>query len=332
MFTTTVRPGIASDYPFDVQLHFVHHRSPRDDATPLLFMHGWPGSFLEVGHIIDSLTNPPNTSLPAFHVVAPSNPGVGFSPPALNHSRLGPKAVAHSYAALMEQLGYQKFVIQAGDWGGIMLRILASAFPNNVLSALSNFWMTPPTTEDRAAIANGTAQPDEIQYIESYDLYQRNNSGYRLIQQTYPLELEYAMTDSPIGWTMWIYHSQRTSSSNNFWDLDTIITWSLMYYIQGPYAGARFYKLGWWDGIWESDAIEWGAPPILMDIKPPIAISEFPKDIWYGLPLSWAQRAGNIVKKYSHDVGGHFAATEVPGLLLADIWDFFGNETLAHTR
>src|SRR6478735_8409004 len=78
-FTTIVEPEI-DNVTHSVPLHFVHHRSPRSDAIPLLFVHGWPGSFLEVGNIIGNLTNPPNSSVPAFHVVAPSIPGFGFSP------------------------------------------------------------------------------------------------------------------------------------------------------------------------------------------------------------------------------------------------------------
>lgn len=77
-FTTVVHSG--ENYTHPIPLHFVHNKSPREDAIPLLFLHGWPGSFLEVGKIIDELTNPPNSSVPAFHVVAPSLPGFGFSP------------------------------------------------------------------------------------------------------------------------------------------------------------------------------------------------------------------------------------------------------------
>lgn len=85
-FTTVVHAG--SNYTYPIPLHFVHHRSSRPDATPLLFIHGWPGSFLEVGKIIDELVTPSNSSLPAFHVVAPSLPGFGFSPAPM-HAGLG---------------------------------------------------------------------------------------------------------------------------------------------------------------------------------------------------------------------------------------------------
>jgi pimeloyl-ACP methyl ester carboxylesterase len=90
-----------------VPLHFVHHRSHRNDAIPLLFIHGWPGSFLEVSNIIGNLTNPPNASLPAFHVVAPSIPGFGFSPTPQKPG-FGPVETSHAFNELMCQLGYSK--------------------------------------------------------------------------------------------------------------------------------------------------------------------------------------------------------------------------------
>ena len=126
-----------------VPLHFVHHRSPREDAIPLLFIHGWPGSFLEVSNIIGNLTHPPNASVPAFHVVAPSIPGFGFLP-APQHPIFGPVEALHALNELMGQLGYTKYVIQGGDLGGVIgviLRYQAQLFPQRVVSALSNFWI-----------------------------------------------------------------------------------------------------------------------------------------------------------------------------------------------
>jgi pimeloyl-ACP methyl ester carboxylesterase len=32
-----------------IQLHFVWERSDNADAIPLLLLHGWPGSYFEVG-------------------------------------------------------------------------------------------------------------------------------------------------------------------------------------------------------------------------------------------------------------------------------------------
>lgn len=115
-FTTIVRTGTtSSEFPASepVPLHFVHHLSPRADALPLLFLHGWPGSFLEVEHILEPLLRPPRDDLPAFHVVAPSIPGYGFSP-SPRRPGMGYRATAAAFHALMQKLGYKRFIWQGG--------------------------------------------------------------------------------------------------------------------------------------------------------------------------------------------------------------------------
>ncbi|MCY3829617.1 MAG: epoxide hydrolase, partial [Rhodospirillaceae bacterium] len=103
-------------------LHYVHCRSPRPDATPLLLVHGWPGSFIEFEDMIGPLTDPAAhgaPDAPAFHVVAPSLPGYAFSdkPPA----PIGPRRMAGHIAALMGGvLGYDGHIAQGGDWGSVI--------------------------------------------------------------------------------------------------------------------------------------------------------------------------------------------------------------------
>ena len=63
----------------------------------------------------------------------------------------------------------------------------------------------------------------------------------------------------------------------------------------------------------------------------PVAISEFPKDIWYRTPLEWAQRGGNVKYRTVHERGGHFPSLDTPAHLLNDIWRFFGDRELSGT-
>ena len=238
-FTTTVQSP-DSNYTYEVPLHFVHHRSERADAIPLLFVHGWPGSFLEVTKIIDLLTNPPNSSVPAFHVVAPSIPGFGFSP-APSHNNYGPTEAGHSFNALMQQLNYTRYVYQGGDIGGWILRHQAASYPKQLVSALSNFWLQKPTDTDLARYAANETSEGETTYIRTIENYIVNLSGYRVEQQTQPLTLAYLASDSPLGFALWIYALMRLDvepgSAN--WTPGEIITWSLMYTIQGPIGGFR---------------------------------------------------------------------------------------------
>lgn len=325
-FTTTVQ-NENSNFTEPVPLHFVHHVSPRPDAIPMLFIHGWPGSFLEVGPIIDLLTNPPNDTLPAFHVVAPSIPGFGFSP-APTRQGFGPAAAGHAFHSLMVQLKYEKYVINAGDLGAFILRYQAASYPSNVVSTICNFWVIEPNATDWARFASGQTTDDESYYMQSIHTYETQLSGYRFTYQSLPLSIAYAMTDSPLGFAMWIYNlmDRAIDHSLHTWSFEEIITWALMYLIQGPYGGFRFYKESAADGALAE--FGFGTMPF---VKQPTAISLFPFDIWYRLPLDWAQRQGNVKARYLHDRGGHFAAYEVPELFASDIWAFFGNVSLSGT-
>ena len=237
-FTTTVNTGPKSNYTFPVPLHFVHHRSPREDAVPLLFSHGWPGSFLEVSNIIDGLTNPPNDSLPAFHVVAPSIPGFGFSP-APTQPGLGNHQAAHAFNALMQQLNYTRYVVQGGDFGSVILRYIAASYPENVISALANFYIVPPNATDWKRYHAGETTDEENESIEDYTLYLNTRQGYRIEQSTRPLALAIALTDSPLGNAMWIY--DLMAAEPHVWTPEEIITWTMIHHIQGPYGGLRYY-------------------------------------------------------------------------------------------
>ncbi|KAI9685789.1 MAG: hypothetical protein M1820_010745 [Bogoriella megaspora] len=241
-YTVNISPGPDCTYCEDVPLHFVHHRSNRSDAIPLLFLHGWPGSFIEVGNIIAGLTSPADLSVPAFHIVAPSLPGYAFSP-APTKTGFGARAAAEAFNALMvAKLGYAKYVVQGGDIGAFVLRFLAGNHPESVVSALSNLWITPPTPGDKTRYYSNKSSPDEAFTIESYGKFENFSSGYRLEMQTQPLQLGYGLTDSPIGLAMWIYNFMHTGVDKYVWTAKDIITWTMMYWIPGPYSGERMYK------------------------------------------------------------------------------------------
>ena len=103
----------------DLDIHFIHQRSPEPDALPLIITHGWPGSIAEFTKIIGPLTDPVahgGRAEDAFHVVAPSMPGYGFSDKP-RAPGFGPEQIAEVGAQLMARLGYERYGIQGGDWG-----------------------------------------------------------------------------------------------------------------------------------------------------------------------------------------------------------------------
>lgn len=234
----------SSHYKEPTPLHFVHHKSPREDAIPLLFIHGWPGSFLEVGPIIERLVNPPSESTPAFHVVAPSIPGFGFSP-APTHAGFGYIESAHAFDQLMKQLGYHKYVIQGGDAGGIIMRYQAHYHPESVVSGLNNFWVMSPSEEDRTRLVQGQGSEDEVAVTNLLDYFLTELWGYGQIHQTRPLRVAHALTDSPVGLAMWLYDGIWPAVEDvALLTPKEIITWTMMHWIQGPYGPMRIYKEG----------------------------------------------------------------------------------------
>lgn len=99
----------------------MHKRSKHTNAIPLLFCHTWPSSFIEVQRIIDALTDP--HSLPsfgdgaqqAFHIVAPSIPGFGFSDASMSDD-FGLAGTAGVFDGLMARLGYDRYVAHGTGW------------------------------------------------------------------------------------------------------------------------------------------------------------------------------------------------------------------------
>ncbi|KAJ9613550.1 hypothetical protein H2200_003492 [Cladophialophora chaetospira] len=326
-FTTIVHTGPKSKCRDPVPLHFVHHRSTRTDAIPLLFIHGWPGSFIEVENIIESLVSPTDASLLAFHVVAPSIPGYGFSPSPVKPG-MGYREAGHCFHALMLKLGYDKYVIQGGDAGDFILRYQAVDYPESVVSALSNFWIIPPDDADKENYRSGQSTDDEKFIIELLNRFETKHWAYGQLHQTRPLKLAWGLTDSPLGLAMWIYEAVVSVVVDPaVWTPERLITWTMMHWIPGPYAAFSLYKHGAEDGAISIRGIE-----RLPYVTQPVAISEFPKDIWYRTPLDWAKRGGNVQYRTVHEKGGHFPSLDTPDLLLQDIWKFFGDKKISKTE
>src|ERR671921_258159 len=110
-----------------LDIHFIHVRSKHEDALPLIVLHGWPGSVIEQLKIIGLLTDPTAhgaSAADAFHLVIPSMPGYGFSGKPTT-TGWGPEHIARAWAELMTRLGYERFAAQGGDWGAVVVDVMA---------------------------------------------------------------------------------------------------------------------------------------------------------------------------------------------------------------
>ena len=311
-FTTTVE---------GLQIHFIHQRSPHADATPLLLTHGWPGSIAEFRKIIGPLTNPEQyggSAEDAFHVVAPSLPGFGFSEKP-DERGYNPERMAHILAALMQQLGYEKYGAQGGDWGAIINRILANRYGDRLIGLHSNFVLANPPADPQVL---ASVPADEMASREARQAYMANEVGYQQIQGTKPQTVGVGLNDSPAGLAAWIvekFHGwsdiDRTIPNGleqKFTKDEMLTNISIYWFNQAATSSARIY--------YENRNVAMAEPVGFVDV--PTAGAIFPAEI-YLTPRLWAESQYNIVRWTRMPQGGHFAAMEEPELLLTDIREFF---------
>ena len=248
----------------DLVLHFVHKKSGSPSAIPLLFCHGWPGSFLESRYILDPLASPSKSQGPAFDVVVPSIPGFGFSPAPIKGG-VGPTIVARAYKLLMvDVLKYDKgFVTQGGDFGSFISRSIAIQYPQLVIAQHLNMFPVPPPTPVSAPLAyiRWCLSPLTYSDFEKKSLEIRRNfeldqSGYLEQQKTRPQTLGFALGDSPLGLLAWFvekFHDWVDVEGNAYLsDADTLDL-VMMHWIQGATPGLRFYREAFWGGKRDAD-------------------------------------------------------------------------------
>ena len=184
-------------------LHFLHGRSPEPDALPLIITHGWPGSIVEFTEIIGPLADPRahgGDPADAFHVVAPSIPGFGFSGPT-RETGWNLDRVTVAFAELMERLGYDRYGAHGGDFGSLISPALGRLHPDRVVGVHVNGFpaMSTRDPEQLAALTE-----TERERLEDLKRFWRDQRGYAVIEATRPHTLAYGLTDSPVGQLAWI--------------------------------------------------------------------------------------------------------------------------------
>jgi microsomal epoxide hydrolase len=313
-FTTTVDP----DGGGDIHSHFIHARSPHEDALPLVITHGWPGSIVEFEKVLGPLTDPTNhggDAADAFHVVAPSLPGYAFSGPT-TRTGVDIRVAAQINAALMAGLGYDRYVAQGGDWGSMATQQLALVDPEHVAGIHLNMVVAGPPPDAPDPMAG--VEPEELPALGKMGEFVANETGYQQIQGTKPQTLAYGLNDSPAGLAGWIYEKFRTWSDCDgdplsVFTIDELLTNITIYWVTGTInSSTRMY--------YESmKSKRFGTGDY---VEAPTAAAVFPKEL-YQPPRAWAETRFNIQRWTRYDKGGHFAAMEQPDALVADMRAFF---------
>ena len=309
-----------------LDIHFIHVRSKHENALPLIAVHGWPGSFIELLKIVDPLTNPTahgGSESDAFDVVIPSMPGYGFSATPAT-AGWDAERIARACVTLMSRLGYTRYAAQGGDWGALIVDLMGVQAPPELIGIHTNMAGAVPPEIDKATFT-GAPPPSDLSAEErhAYDqlaFFYKYGLAYALEMGNHPQTL-YGIADSPIGLAGWMLdHDIRSyeliarvfdGQSEGLTRDDILDNITLYWLTNTAVSTSRLY--------WENKLPFFS--PKGVDI--PVAVSVFPDEL-YAAPRSWVERAYPKLIHYSkHDKGGHFAAWEQPQLLSGDVREAF---------
>ena len=300
-----------------VDIHFIHVKSPHENALPLIMTHGWPGSVIELLETIGPLTDPTahgGQAEDAFHLVLPSLPGYGFSS---EPAELGWNAgrVAQAWAELMHRLDYTRYVAQGGDVGALVTDIMGRQAPEGLLGIHVNLLVTVLAGPQPAESEEDRAAADQVATFKT------DGFGYFLEMATRPQTIGYALLDSPVALAAWLLDHDTDSYykiSHAFVDgepagnltRDQIVDNITLYWLTGT--GASAARSYWEDGLALAQALASGQPPPAVSL--PVGFTTFPGEIWR-TPRSWVENSYPNVSYFNEvDRGGHFAAWEEPEL------------------
>ncbi|KAF7530295.1 hypothetical protein PCG10_003666 [Penicillium crustosum] len=306
-----------------LDIHYVHQINTNKNAIPLLFSHGWPGSFIEVTKLLPMLKGDNNS--PAFHVVAPSLPNFGFSS-GVTRRGFCLQQYAEALHKLMIKLGYDQYVTQGGDWGFWITRTIGLLYPEHCQASHINMVLaTPPRFTDNPWLALQHAllpyNDREKSGRERSKWFEHEGYGYNQIQSTKPQTIGAALEDSPVALLAWIYEKLHDWTDAYPWTDDEILTWISVYWFSaaGPAASVRIYY-----EAFHAETVKGKSYKDLISYTPHVklGIAHLPREISV-IPCSWAAGLGPVVQQSEHARGGHFAAWEVPEFIIQDLQAMF---------
>jgi pimeloyl-ACP methyl ester carboxylesterase len=301
-------------------IHYLHVRSPHPGALPLVITHGWPGSIVEFLAVIEPLTDPPAhgaDAADAFHVVCPSLPGYGFSDKPARPG-WGIERIAGAWAALMAELGYQRYGAQGSDWGTSISATIAKQDAAHV----AGIHLTPPLAPPDPATLNDLTERERAA-LASIEHSAEWDSGYSREHATRPQTIGYALVDSPTALCAWIVEkfwawTDCDGHPENVLTRDQLLDNLMLYWL--PRAGASSARL-YWESMRQVN--EWISGTANDTIAVPTGCSIFPKELQRP-SRRWAERRFLDIRYWNEpERGGHFPAFEQPELFVDEVRAFF---------
>lgn len=298
------------------RIHAVHVRSQVPDATPLILVHGWPGSYLEMLHLIGPLTDPVahgGSGADAFHVVIPSLPGFGWSTPITGQGWTTER-VAQTFLELMTRLGYERFVAQGGDVGAGVAPEMGRRAPDRLIGvhvngALGGF--VAEVSEDELI----TMTPLEQDRMRRVGEFMQQEFGYIALQSTRPALVGAMLTDSPVAQLAWMLDKLQAwthpsdAPATQVLGSDWVLANASLYWFTRSAGSAAWVGYAQ-DEPWGEEPDPSGVPTAALQLAHDVGVRRF------------AERSNRIVRWTDADRGGHFAALEEPELLVRDLREF----------
>ncbi|HEU5388781.1 MAG TPA: epoxide hydrolase [Streptosporangiaceae bacterium] len=290
------------------RIHFLHVRSSRPDAKPLLITHGFPSSVAEFRYLIEPLVNPAEGQ--AFHVIAPSLPGYAFSTP-LSAAGWAMGRTARAWAELMGRLGYQRYGVHGGDIGAGVSGMVAGLDGDHVTGM--HVVTDPLTAAATATFLPGMAgrldenDPVDKLILARMNAFKNEGSGYLAIQNSRPQTIGYGLADSPVLQLAWIAEKVHEWTDLPV-DRDQLLTTVSLYWFTGSGASAAhtLYE--------QAHSSDWGGPPAVPQGFAVFGADETVRKLVPAPPgAHWTEFAR----------GRHFPAMEAPAQLAADLQAFF---------
>jgi pimeloyl-ACP methyl ester carboxylesterase len=305
-----------------VDIHFIHVRSPHEDALPLIMTHGWPGSVIELLESIAPLTDPTahgGTHEDAFHLVLPSLPGYGLSGEPRELGWDSPR-VGQAWAELMNRLGYKRYVAQGGDVGAAVTDVMARQAPKGLLGVHINLLTAVIGITDQLP---AESQQERAAH-DAVNTFTQDGFAYFLEMATRPQTIGYALLDSPVALAAWMLDHDTDSYykiAGAFVDgkptgnltKEHIVDNVTLYWLTGT--GASAARNYWEDGRTRARLAAEPPPPASV----PVGFTTFPDEIW-AAPRSWVEAAYPDLAYFNEvDRGGHFAAWEEPEVFSSEV-------------
>ncbi|KAI1074501.1 Alpha/Beta hydrolase protein [Whalleya microplaca] len=308
-------------------VHFIHKRSPDPNAIPLILLHGWPGSILEMQYLIDPLTTPTVISQNkssgsgppqnvSFHVVVPSLPGFAFSsPPPANWTNYND--TARVFNTLMTSvLNYSKYAAHGTDWGSSVAWGLYDNFNASARALHLNFIPFLPLSPDELAARNITLENADEEYSEQLWV-EWNNTGTAYFQEhtTKPNDIGLALFDNPIGQLVWIgekfieWSDPRAGTGPSLITHHEILRHVSLYYLSESFLSSVYVYTQ------NADFVNKFKTP---KTDAPFLYSAFKNNSWFW-PRQLVETLGNLVWYKYHEFGGHFPALDNPLALISDL-------------